>query len=213
MSEKSFLFDSKQKIKKRIRRLLGRSSRKARGVNTVKLLVRDAKALEIGGPSKMFTRRGALPVYPYLSKLDNCNFSEDTIWDTDAKSNVLVNTSFGDTTVNFQYCLEADDLSEIKTEQYDVVLNSHVIEHVANPLKALEEWYRVLKPSGILILIVPHRKGTFDHNRPVTLFNHLIEDYQKSVGPDDLTHLPEVLDLHDINLDTGATDFQELAQE
>src|SRR6185503_5259726 len=45
----------------------------------------------------------------------------------------------------------------------DYVLASHVLEHVANPVAALAEWYRVVRPDGIIYLIVPNRLSTFDH--------------------------------------------------
>ena len=41
----------------------------------------------------------------------------------------------------------------------DVVILSHVLEHLDTPDKAMEEISRVLKPSGILIVIVPMRHG------------------------------------------------------
>jgi SAM-dependent methyltransferase len=72
-----------------------------------------------------------------------------------------------------------------------------VIEHVANPLRALHEWLRVVKPDGILTLVVPHKHGTFDHKRPVATRSHLIEDFERDTPEDDQTHLPEILRLHD----------------
>ena len=47
-------------------------------------------------------------------------------------------------------------------------------------------------------LVVPHKDKTFDHNRPVTSLNHLEEDLDNDVDEDDLTHLPEILELHDL---------------
>ena len=37
--------------------------------------------LEIGGPSCVFSDRGELPVYRYVAGLDNCVFSQETIWE------------------------------------------------------------------------------------------------------------------------------------
>lgn len=34
---------------------------------------------------------------------------------------------------------------------------SHVLEHVAEPVTALQNWYRILAPGGHLIVLVPHR--------------------------------------------------------
>ncbi len=39
---------------------------------------------------------------------------------------------------------------------FDLVISSEVIEHTKAPYKALREFYRVLKPNGILALTVPN---------------------------------------------------------
>lgn len=46
----------------------------------------------------------------------------------------------------------------------DVVLMSHVLEHLDDPTRALSEISRVLRSSGLLIVIVPMIKGF--HNDP-----------------------------------------------
>lgn len=38
----------------------------------------------------------------------------------------------------------------------DAVHNSHVLEHVTDPVASLREWFRVLKIGGHLICFVPH---------------------------------------------------------
>src|SRR3569833_417437 len=91
-----------------------------------------------------------------------------------------------------------------RVDTCDFVLSSHMLEHSANPLKALREWLRVLKPGGTLLLVLPHRDGTFDHRRPVTTLQHLVEDFERETGEDDLTHLPEILELHDLRRDPQA---------
>jgi SAM-dependent methyltransferase len=40
-------------------------------------------------------------------------------------------------------------------QSFDVVVNWHVIEHVADVKQTLEEWRRVLKPGGVLFLETP----------------------------------------------------------
>jgi len=42
-------------------------------------------------------------------------------------------------------------------DYFDFVISSEVIEHTENPYKAIREFYRVLKPGGILALTVPNR--------------------------------------------------------
>ena len=58
-----------------------------------------------------------------------------------------------------------------------------------------------------MVLVVPHRDGTFDHRRPVTDLEHLASDAVASTPESDLTHLPEILRLHDRRRDPGAIDL------
>jgi SAM-dependent methyltransferase len=50
-------------------------------------------------------------------------------------------------------------LSEVVApESIDVAVSSHVIEHVPDDLRALDELYTVLRPGGVAILTTPNRK-------------------------------------------------------
>jgi SAM-dependent methyltransferase len=166
--------------------------------------LRGRSGLEIGGPSEAFSSTGQLPIYTLLNSLDGCNFSSHTAWEgrINAGEGKYVWSSRRPT--GRQYVLEASCLNGIGDRSYDCVLSCHCIEHLANPLAALKEWRRVLREDGYLVLVVPHRNGTFDRARPVTSFEHLLEDHMHDRGEDDLTHLEEALALHDYSLDVGA---------
>lgn len=43
----------------------------------------------------------------------------------------------------------------LRSEQWDLVLHSDTLEHVANPVAALEECFRILKPDGKLLFTTP----------------------------------------------------------
>lgn len=94
----------------------------------------DKSGIEIGGPSNIFRR--IIPIYPVVSNLDGVNFSRQTTWERDLS---------GDDYVYFagkpgkQHIMEASDLSALASESYDFLLSSNCLEHIANPLKALEE--------------------------------------------------------------------------
>lgn len=166
----------------------------------------ETVGLEIGGPSQLFQRGSLFPVYATAKRVDNCNFGCQTIWE----GAITEGTTFRYDNMRVpgnQFVMEATDLNGIRASCYDFVLSSHVLEHVANPLKALNEWVRVLKDEGVLVLVVPHKDGTFDHRRPVTSIGHLIEDFDRNIGEDDLTHLDEILALHDLTMDPEAGDF------
>ena len=76
----------------------------------------------------------------------------------------------------------------------DYVATSHVLEHTANPVAALCEWNRVLRPGGILYTIVPDRRYTWDHRRPPTSWAHFLEDYRRGTTDCDLTHVDDFVD-------------------
>jgi SAM-dependent methyltransferase len=73
----------------------------------------------------------------------------------------------------------------------DYVVASHVLEHVANPVAALAEWYRVLRPGGIIYLVVPDRRATWEHQRPLTRVDHMLEDHVRGTTAADATHIDE----------------------
>lgn len=161
------------------------------------------KGLELGGPSTIFGARGSIPVYPVAAHIDNCNFSGDTVWEgaiSEGDSFVFDKRAVP----GRQYVVEASHLQGIADASYDFVLSSHCIEHLANPLQGLSEWIRVLKGDGLLVLVVPHKDGTFDHRRPVTAMAHMIQDFDTQMQEDDLTHLNEILRLHDLRMDYRA---------
>lgn len=76
----------------------------------------------------------------------------------------------------------------------DYVASSHVLEHVANPVTALAEWYRVLRPGGIIYLVVPDRRATWDRARELTTVEHILDDYVHGTTASDATHIDEFLD-------------------
>ncbi len=73
----------------------------------------------------------------------------------------------------------------------DYVIASHVLEHVANPIAALAEWYRVLRPGGIIYLVVPNRRVTWDRNRALTTVEHMQEDFVAQTTAADATHIDD----------------------
>lgn len=176
-----------------------------RSFAVVKPLLAGKSGLEVGGPSPMFARGERLPLYDVIGRLDNVNFSAQTVWE----GTVTEGATFQfdrDHAPGRQFIGEATDLGQVAANAYDAVFASHTLEHTANPLKALREWLRTLRAGGILVLVVPHKDGTFDHRRPVTTLRHLVDDEARGTTEDDLTHLPEILSLHDLAMDPRAGD-------
>lgn len=168
--------------------------------------LRGSRAIEVGGPSTLFSY--ILPVYPVLGSLDGVNFGNATLWEGRISEGRAFRYHLNRR--GTQYICEATDLA-VESSSYDCVLSSNCLEHVANPLKALAEWVRVIRPGGHLLLVLPNKESNFDHLRPVTTFKHTLEDLERNVTEDDLTHLDEILRLHDLSLDPRAGSAEQFA--
>ena len=168
-------------------------------------LFKEKRGLELGGPSPIFNIE--IPIYPLVDDLHGCNFGSQTVWE--GKISAGNTYKYFGNKQSVQYIGEAADLKDFKDESYDFVVSSHCLEHCANVLKAVEEWVRVLKKNGALLLVLPDKRYTFDQYRPITSFEHLLEDYNKGIEENDMTHLPEILKLHDLSRDIPAGSSEE----
>jgi SAM-dependent methyltransferase len=58
-----------------------------------------------------------------------------------------------------RFDIEDGDANEVTKyrpkESYDTVYSSHCLEHMIDPVKALNEWWRLVKPGGYMVLVVP----------------------------------------------------------
>ena len=52
---------------------------------------------------------------------------------------------------------DATFMDGIEDNSYNTVYASHILEHIEDPETAIRNWFRILKPNGHLIIIVPHR--------------------------------------------------------
>jgi predicted SAM-dependent methyltransferase len=190
----SFLSKCKERFVNRKRRIYRKHLRGLKGQS----------GLEIGGCSQVFSMDGPLPVYGLVSSVDNVNFSENTFWSS-GKDGEEYRDRYGGL-LGKQYISDATDLSLFRDSTYQFLLASHVIEHIANPIKALNEWSRVLEPGATIVVIAPEKSRTYDRKRPTTTFSHLVKDFEDDVSEDDCTHFEEVIELHDYSLDSTVKD-------
>ncbi len=77
---------------------------------------------------------------------------------------------------------DGERLTTIAAASQDFVIANHFIEHCQDPIRAIENALRVLKPGGILYMGVPDKRFTFDQHRAVTSIEHLLKDYHE--GPE-----------------------------
>lgn len=89
---------------------------------------------------------------------------------------------------------DTERLQCLADDSQDFVIASHVLEHLAEPLGFLVDIYRVLRPGGLLLLVLPDRRRTFDSKREPTPLRHLIEEYERGVDRVSDEHIVEFLD-------------------
>jgi len=162
-------------------------------------ITNDKIGVEIGGPSPTGTT-----IYKNAKSLDNVIFRKNTIWSSDTTEEYnFYKDKKGKVIIN-----DAVNIFQVKDEFYDFCFSSHCLEHIANPLKAIREWLRIIKKEGYIIIIVPEKSVCFDHKRSYSKFATLLMQYEKNVGEDDLSTLPEILQKHDLSMDPPAGNFE-----
>jgi predicted SAM-dependent methyltransferase len=77
---------------------------------------------------------------------------------------------------------DGEHLASVADASQDFVIANHFLEHCEDPLGALGNMIRVLRPGGVLYLAVPDKRYTFDADRPVTTTNHVLRDHLE--GPE-----------------------------
>lgn len=97
--------------------------------------------------------------------------------------------------------LDGEGLRSFKNSSQDFVIINHVIEHIFDPVYAIEECFRVLKSNGILIMSVPDNRFTFDKYRPLTSVDKIftrIKRLPKVAIPEDYSDILDYIDPQDV---------------
>lgn len=166
--------------------------------NQLPQLLAGLQAIEFGGPSPIFSELG---IYPVLDNCDGVNFTTNPSLNTGQPSGTYI--YYEQKVGQFWWC-DATDLYLFTDNSYNLALSSDNLEHIANPIRALNEWKRVIRPNGFIFLSLPRKESNFDHQRPDTTFEHILDDFNGNVDETDLTHLEEILALHDLERDPFA---------
>ena len=60
---------------------------------------------------------------------------------------------------------DAQFMSAVADESFDFVASSHCLEHLNDPAEGLQNWFRIVKPGGYLVILVPdedlYEQGVF----------------------------------------------------
>jgi SAM-dependent methyltransferase len=105
--------------------------------------------------------------------------------------------------------LDAGGLKPFADASLDFVICCHVLEHLKNPVHALKEFFRVLRPGGRAALAIPDKRFTFDRDRPFTPWESLEAFYRQDVfQPVPADYLDIVRYLHPQMLQVGEAERQ-----
>ena len=165
-------------------------TRPINNVGDYEKILSGRRALEIGGPSEVFTDKGCLPVYRILDRIDNLNFSQADYWHGEFGAEYKFHPSKSPGKLLFRE--GGGDLNDLRGK-YDVVMSSNVIEHFANPIRSVKQWMTIVGPGGYVLTVTPEKNDWIDHSRELTSWEHLLDDYQQDIGEDDLAHLEDCL--------------------
>lgn len=77
---------------------------------------------------------------------------------------------------------DASTLARFGDASLDFVIAAHVLEHLEDPVAALEAIVRVLRPEGVAFLVLPDARFSFDAARERTTVEHVLADHEH--GPE-----------------------------
>lgn len=66
---------------------------------------------------------------------------------------------------------QGSDALKLPGEDWDYIFSSHCLEHLTNPVEALEHWFSKIRKGGVLFLYLPH--PDMEYWRPQNCRKHL----------------------------------------
>lgn len=75
--------------------------------------------------------------------------------------------------------LDVDGLAAVDDQSVDFAVASHVLEHLANPLRLVDDAHRALRDGGLLVILLPEPSRTFDRHRPITRLDEVVAEYER----------------------------------
>lgn len=156
------------------------------------------RGIEIGG----FEHPAVLPHAEHITRCDRLLKEEVAAVFTEIQVAGLPD-------VDVRLDLDADGLACFADASLDFVVCCHVLEHLKNPVQALGEMMRVLRPGGRAALAIPDKAHTFDKDRPLTAWAELEKIYRaKITTPVPADYLDIVRYVHPQMLQVGEAERQ-----
>ena len=138
--------------------------------------------LEIGGPTLLFGKDFPYTIYNLFNEIDNINLYN-------LKDSFITIKTSNDNNIYTDIYTNISDIEK----KYNILISSHVIEHMANPIKILKNLSNLLDNESYILTILPNKSQFWDKIRETTKIEHIINDFITNVGEDDKTHEEENL--------------------
>ena len=71
---------------------------------------------------------------------------------------------------------DGERLTSFADESLDFIIANHMLEHCENPLGTMRAHLEKVRRGGVLYYAIPDKRHSFDIERPITSFEHLIDD-------------------------------------
>ncbi len=91
-----------------------------------------------------------------------------------------------------------------KSEEYDYIIASHVIEHIPDVIRWLQDMAAVLKTGGILSLAIPDKRFTFDIDRNVSTLANVVGSYVDEINRPNSVTIFDYASSFRLNIDAQA---------
>jgi len=105
-----------------------------------------------------------------------------------------------------------EKLFTISNASQDFIIANHMLEHCVNPIKTIETFLSKLKQGGKIYLSIPDKRFTFDRNRSLTSFEHLVYDYHESDTQPQIHHFEEWVEYCE-NIDRSSESFSKIVKD
>ncbi|HUB93404.1 MAG TPA: class I SAM-dependent methyltransferase [Verrucomicrobiae bacterium] len=70
-------------------------------------------------------------------------------------------------------------LTKVKNGSLDFIVANHFLEHCQDPIGTLVTFYKKLRSQGVIYMCIPNKVYTFDMDRPVTTYEHLLQEHKQ----------------------------------
>lgn len=98
--------------------------------------------------------------------------------------------------VDIDYVVKEKNFAHKIDSKFNLVIANHVIEHIPDTIRWLQNISFLLKNDGYLFLAIPHKEYTFDKIRPVTSLAQIIRNYDEDLDSSNVYQVFEHLYMH-----------------